>query len=85
MSFKKVKVTLKFPKCFHLEKLLLAYVIVLLMPYNFYNHNIFIFLKRAVIFKVDKVIALYILIIKNSIMSKHAYLKWIKLLCLKKV
>jgi len=55
MSFKKVEV--KFPKCLHLEKLLLAYVIVLLMPCNFCNHNIFISLKIAVIFKVDKVIA----------------------------
>jgi len=52
-----VDVTLKFPKCLHLEKLLLTYVIVLLMPYNFYNYNIFISLKIAVIFKVDKVIA----------------------------
>jgi len=41
MPFKKVEVTLKFPK-YHLEKLLLAYVIVLLMPYNYCNHNIFI-------------------------------------------
>jgi len=41
MLFKKVEVTLKFPKCL-LEKLLLAYVIVLLMLYNFHNHNIFI-------------------------------------------
>jgi len=57
MSFKKVEVTLKFPKCLYLEKLLLAYVIVLLMPYNFCNHNILISLKIAVIFKVDKVIA----------------------------
>jgi len=55
MPFKKVKVILKFPKCLHLEKLLLAYVIVLLMP--FCNHNIFISLKIAVIFKVEKVIA----------------------------
>jgi len=45
MPFKKV--TLKFPKCLHLKKLLLAYVIVLLMPYNFCNHNIFISLKIA--------------------------------------
>jgi len=52
-----VKVTLKFPKCLPLEKLLLAYLIVLLMSYNFYNHNIFISLKIAVIFKMDKVIA----------------------------
>jgi len=57
MPFKKVEVTLKFPKCLHLEKLLLAYIIVLLMPYNFCNHNIPISLKIAVIFKVDKVIA----------------------------
>jgi len=57
MPSKKVKMTLKFPKCLHLEKLLLAYVIVLLMPYNFCNHNIFISLKIAVIFMVDKVIA----------------------------
>jgi len=49
--------TLKFLKCLHLEKWLLACVIVLLMPYNFCNHNIFISLKIAVIFKVDKVIA----------------------------
>jgi len=48
MTFKKVEVTLKFPKYLHLEKLLLAYV-VLLMPYNFCNHNIFISLKIAVI------------------------------------
>jgi len=57
MSFKKVEVILKFPKCLHLEKLLLAYVIVLLMLYNFYNHNIFVSLKIAMIFKVNKVIA----------------------------
>jgi len=57
MPFKKVEVTLKFPKYLHLEKLLLVYVIVLLMLYNFCNHNIFISLKIAVIFKVDKVIA----------------------------
>jgi len=59
--------TLKFPKCLHLEKLLLAYVIVFLMPYNFCNYNIFTSLKIAVIFKVDKVIAPpYILNITNS-------------------
>jgi len=52
-----VEVALKFPKCLHLEKLLLAYVIVLLIPYNFCNHNIFISLKIAMIFKVDKAIA----------------------------
>jgi len=52
-----MEVALKFPKCLHLEKLLLAYVIVILMSYNFCNHNIFISLKIAVIFKVDKVIA----------------------------
>jgi len=57
MPFKKVELTLKFPKCLHLEKLLLAYVIILLMPYNFCNHNISISLKIAVIFKVDEVIA----------------------------
>jgi len=57
MPFKKVEVILKFPKCLYLKKLLLTYVIVLLMPYNFCNHNIFISLKIAVIFKVDKVIA----------------------------
>jgi len=58
MPFKKMEVTLKFPRCLHLlEKLLLAYVIVFLMPYNFCNHNIFISLKIAAIFKVDKVIA----------------------------
>jgi len=34
MPFKKVEMTLKLPKCLHLEKLLLAYVIVLLMSYN---------------------------------------------------
>jgi len=56
MPFKKVEVTLKFPKCLYLEKLL-AYVIVLLMLYNFCNHNLFISLKLAVILKVDKVIA----------------------------
>jgi len=56
MPFKKIEVTLKFLKSLHLEKLLLAYVIVLLMSYNFCNHNIFISLKIAVIFKVDKVI-----------------------------
>jgi len=55
MPFKKM-VTLKFPKCLHIEKLLLAYVIILLMPYNFCNHNIFISLKIAVIFKVDQVL-----------------------------
>jgi len=33
---------LKFLKCLHVEKLLLAYVIVLLMSYNFCDHNIFI-------------------------------------------
>jgi len=55
MPFKKVEV--KFPKCLHLEKLLLAYVIILLMPYNICNQNIFISLKIAVIFKVNKVIA----------------------------
>jgi len=57
MSFKKVEMTLKFPKCLHLEKLLLAHVIILLMSYNFCNHNIFTSLKIAVLFKVDKVIA----------------------------
>jgi len=56
MPFKKVEVTLKFPKCPHLEKLLSVYTIVLLMPYNFCNHNIFIPLKIKVIFKMDKVI-----------------------------
>jgi len=58
-KIKKVEMILKFPKCLHLEKLLLAYVIILFMPYNFCNHfcNIFISLKIAVIFKVDKVIA----------------------------
>jgi len=57
MPFQKVEMILKFPKCLHLEKLLLAYVIILLMPYNFCNYNIFISLKIAVIFKVDEVIA----------------------------
>jgi len=47
---------LKFLKCLHLKELLLTYVIVLLMPYNFCNQNIFISLKIAMIFKVDKVI-----------------------------
>jgi len=67
MPFKKVEVTLKFPKRLHLEKLLLAYVIVLSMPYNFCNHNIFIFLLFIIIFifslkiaMIFKVIALYI-------------------------
>jgi len=49
--------TLKFSKCLYLLKLLLAYVIFFLMPYNFCNHNIFISLKIAVIFKVDKVVS----------------------------
>jgi len=57
MPFKKVEVPLKFPKCLHLEKLLLAYVIHLLMPYNFCNYNIFMSLKITVILKMDEVIA----------------------------
>jgi len=57
MPFKKMEVILKFSKCLYLEKLLLSYVIVLLMPYNFCNHNIFISLKITVIFKMNKVIA----------------------------
>jgi len=52
MPLKKVEVTLKFPKCLHLKKLLLAYI-VLLMPYNFCNHNIFISLKITMIFKLE--------------------------------
>jgi len=69
MPFKKVEVTLKFPKCLHLEKLLLVYVIVLLMSYNFCNHNSFISLKIAVIFKVHKVappcVYIYVYVIKT--------------------
>jgi len=56
MSFKIVEVILKFPKCLHLKKLLLVYVIVFLMLYNFCNHDIFISLKIAVMFKVGKVV-----------------------------
>jgi len=37
MPFKKVEMTLKLPKCLQLEKLLLAYVMVLLTSYNFCN------------------------------------------------
>jgi len=58
MLLKKIEVSLKFLKCLKLEKLLLAYVIVLLIPYNFCNYNIFISLKITVIFKVNKIIAL---------------------------
>jgi len=47
MPLKKVEVTLKFPKCLHLGKLLLAHVIVLLMPYNFCNHNYFHISKNS--------------------------------------
>jgi len=65
MPFKK-EITLKFPKCLHLEKLLLAYNPILLMLYNFCNHNIFISLKIAVIFKMDKVIA------SSCILCTHA-------------
>jgi len=46
MPFKKVEVTLKFSKCLYLE-ILLAYVIVLLIPYNFCNHNIFHISKNS--------------------------------------
>jgi len=56
MPFKKVEVTLKFPKCLHLEKLF-CICYSPLEPYNFCNHNIFISLKIVVIFKVDEVIA----------------------------
>jgi len=76
MSFKKAEMTLKFSKCLYLEKLLLAYVTVLLMPYNFCNHNIFISLKVVVIFKVNKVIALLCIInqILHDILGTVCYL-----------
>jgi len=78
---KKVEETLKFPKCLHLQKLLLAYVIVLLMPYNFRNYNIFISLKIAVIFKVDKIVVpLYIYrVFDNSVNNFHGKLERTKL------